>query len=158
MMKLSCINMTGAAFRRLKSIVRRAHVHRERMEQEDSAENTSKIWRHTLVRLYSALSIHRGNLTTNVVLIPRFSNWTNHSFALPLSISNHPWSSSFWYLVPFSQYIESPSPPLRGSHPFFTKSPFACLKVAPVATLKEVMSGKLAYCNTVSYSLFGNPN
>jgi hypothetical protein len=52
MMEFSCINVTGAAFRKLKSIVRRAHVHREWMEQEDSAENTSKIRRHALVRLY----------------------------------------------------------------------------------------------------------
>src|SRR5699024_10226362 len=61
----------------------------------------------------------------------------NHSFACPLSIDDQLCVSSFSYFFPFNQYNLSPFTSARGSHPFLTRSPLACLNVALVATLNK---------------------
>lgn len=60
--------------------------------------------------------------------------------ALPLSISAQLCSSNFRYFVPSNQYRMSPPQSWRGFQPFLARSPLACLKVTPVATLRITIS------------------
>lgn len=74
--------------------------------------------------------------------------YKDYSLALPVSISIQLRSSSLAYFLPFNQYNLSPFQSTWGSHPFFTKSPLACLNVTPVATLDEE-NGKRVLRNAI---------